>query len=178
MTSLDPASLHIEFEVSLRIAALEDLPRLEWYGQYAHFRNLFQRAYREQVQGKRLMLVADCRGFPVGHVFMQFQTNNPLIADGKTRAYLYSFRVMELFRGKGIGTLLLNESENLLKGRGFCYATLAVGKDNARAMALYERMGYRRIGEDAGRWNYTDHHGRLRFVNEPCWVLEKHLNMR
>ena len=36
----------------------EDLPKLEWYGEYLHFRRVFRRAYDDQLAGRRLMLLA------------------------------------------------------------------------------------------------------------------------
>ncbi len=178
MTALDPISLTVELPIVLRMADQEDIPRMEWYGQYAHFRNLFRRSYREQVQGKRIMLVADCRGFPVGYLFIQFKSTSAHIADGKNRAYFYSFRVMDLFQGKRIGTTLIREAETIIKNRGFRYGTIAVAKDNPRALHLYQRLGYRKFAEDGGRWSYTDHRGQIRHVEEPCWVLEKNLMLR
>ena len=162
--------------VTLRPAEKDDLPKLEWYGAYTHYRNLFRRAYRDQLKGRRLMLLADCNDFPIGCLFIQLVSSNRRIADGKGRAYLYSFRVMEMFRGRGIGTALISEAEQMLHDRGYHSATIAVAKTNTDALRLYERLGYQRFGQDPGRWSYTDHRGRLRQVEEPCWVLEKTLS--
>lgn len=178
MTAFDEAVYTVSMTVMLRIAEKPDIPRLEWYGLYSHYRNIFRRAYREQKRGRRLILVADCNGFPVGHVFIQFKSTNPHIADGVDRAYLYSFRVMEMFRGHGIGTRLLEEAETVLLDRGFSRVTIAVAKENYRALNLYERLGYLKVGDDPGRWSYVDHHGQSRRVEEPCWVLEKKLKLR
>lgn len=178
MAALDNISLQVEMAVTLRLAVKRDIPRFEWYGEYRHFRNLFRRAWREQVAGRRLLLVADCNDFPIGHIFIQLHSANPRISDGKTRAYLYSFRVMEIFQGHGIGTALITEAERLLVERGFRQATIAVAKDNTRALRLYERLNYAVFGEDPGRWSYTDHKGKVIKVVEPCWILEKHLEVR
>jgi GNAT superfamily N-acetyltransferase len=178
MTALDPAAYSVTLPIHFRAAEAADLPKLEWYGQYAHYRNLFRRAYREQIQGRRLMLLADCQSFPIGHVFIQFTSNNPVIADGRQRAYLYSFRVMEMFRGRGIGTRLLAEAEHITRSRGMQVVTLAVSKENPGALRLYERLGYEIFADEAGRWSYTDHNGVIQNVNEPCWLLEKWLRLR
>ena len=83
-----------------------------------------------------------------------------------------------MFRGRGIGTRLLEEAENILVERGFRWATIAVAKDNPDALRLYRRLGFRTIRADDGDWSYRDHEGSLRFVHEPCWVLEKQLHLR
>lgn len=175
MTTYEPAALMLQMAVTIRLATKTDVPKLEWYGQFTHFRNLIQRAYREQVRGRRLMLVADLNGFPIGQVFIQLESTNQLIADGRVRSYLYSFRVMEMFRGMGIGTALLHESEAILRGRGYSVVTLSVAKDNPDALRLYQRNGYRIYADDPGQWSYVDHRGITRFVDEPCWMLEKKL---
>ena len=112
MTALDrQIGLSVELEITLRLARRGDLPKLEWYGQYTHFRNLFRRTFQEQEQRRRLMLIADCGDFPIGHVFIQLSSGDLHFSDGKRRAYLYSLRVMEMFRGRGIGTRLIEEAE-------------------------------------------------------------------
>ncbi|GAB4508452.1 MAG: GNAT family N-acetyltransferase [Anaerolineae bacterium] len=177
MAALDEVSMLVELPIVIRAAERRDVPLMEWYGQYTHFRNLFHKTWREQLQGRRLMLVADCSGFPIGHVFIQLRSTNTRIADGRRRAYLYSFRVMEMFQGRGIGTRLLQEAERILQGRDYLWATIAVAKDNDGALRLYERLGYRKFAEDPGRWTYTDHEGNVIKVEEPCWILEKRLEM-
>ena len=175
MAALDQVAMTVPIDIILRLATEADLPRLEWFGQYSHFRQLFRRSFREQQLGRRLMLLADSNDFPIGHVFIQLKSNNPKIADGRRRAYLYSFRVMEMFRGKGIGTRLLHEAEAMVHERGLSATTLAVAKNNPQALRLYKRQGYRVFGDDPGRWSYLDHNGRRRYVKEACWLLEKRL---
>ncbi|NDJ59738.1 MAG: GNAT family N-acetyltransferase [Chloroflexi bacterium] len=178
MTTLDNPTLALALTVILRPAIQSDLPKLEWYGQYTHFRNLFRRTFREQEQGRRVMLIADCNDFPIGHVFIQIGGGQSRLADGNRRAYLYSLRVMEMFRGQGIGSRLLQEAEVIAAEAGFGWTTIAAAKDNPRARQLYERSGYRVFMEDAGNWSYVDHEGRVRYVHEPCWILEKQLRLR
>src|SRR5688572_16488394 len=93
----------IALNITIRPARYEDMAKLEWHGEFKHFRNLFQRSYREQIEGRRLLLIADSNGYPIGRLFIQFQSKNKVTSDGKTRAYLYSFHVMDMLRGYGIG---------------------------------------------------------------------------
>ena len=178
MTALNKPALKLEVPIALRLATYSDLPKLEWYGQYTHFRALFRRTYQEQLQNRRLMLVADFNGFPIGHIFIQLSSSEQNISDGKRRAYLYSLRVMEMFQEQGIGSRLILEAEMLVAERGFTSVTIAAAKDNPRARRLYERLGYRVFGDDEGKWSYVDHENRVRYVHEPCWVLEKRIDLR
>ncbi len=160
---------------TIRAAREEDLPKLEWFGEYEKFRTLFARAYREQKRGKRLMLIAETNEYPIGRLFLQFEGNNPILADGMERAYLYSFHVMEMFRGLGIGTRLVLEAEKAVLQRGFRVMTLAVAQDNPRALQLYHRMGYKTFGDNNGSWEHPSKLGYLLPSHEPCWLLEKTL---
>lgn len=177
MTAIEPFSIHIQLPIIIRQAEQSDLRALEWYGQFAHFRALFRRSYREQLAGRRLLLVADSGGYVIGRLFIQFVGPNPQVADGYSRGYLYSFHVTELFRGYGIGTRLIESAETILVERGFEWATLAVAKNNLRALKLYRRRGYQLFGENHHVWRYTDHKGVRREIFEPSWMLEKHLTL-
>jgi ribosomal protein S18 acetylase RimI-like enzyme len=178
VTLLERSAMTVQMPIALRIATSSDLPKLEWYGQYTHYRRLFRRAFREQQAGNRFILVATSRNFPIGLIIVQLRSTETTIADGYSRAYLYSLRVMEMFRGRGIGTRLIREAESLIMDRGFQWTTIAVAKHNQGARRLYERLDYQIFKEDPGQWSYLDHRGQPRHVNEPCWLLEKNLVLR
>ena len=97
------------------------------------------------------------------------------LANGRSRAYIYSFRVRPPYRGTGIGTLLLQTAETDLGKRGYHWITLNVGRDNPDARRLYERFGYIVAADEPGRWSYLDQNGHRRHVHEPSWRMEKEL---
>lgn len=168
-------SMMVQVPIILRLAREDDLAKLEWHGQYKHYRQMYRRTFQEQQLGSRVMLLADSRGFPVGHIFIHLRNTNPSLSRGTPRAYFYSFRVMDSLRGLGIGTRLIKEAEALARRHGLAWASLAVAKENLKARQLYERLGYVVFADDPGIWSYVDHRGRLKKVNEPCWLLEKSL---
>jgi len=170
-----PLELILKATLKIRKATHEDVKRLEWNGQFTHLRKLFRRAYLEQHNGQRLMLVMDFNGYPIARLFIQFISSDGVIADGKTRGYIYSFTVIEHFRSLGIGTRMLTTAEAILRKRGYQIATISVAKDNSRALNLYKRQGYHIYGEDSGEWQYYDHEGNIRYVNEPNWFMKKAL---
>ena len=51
--------------------------------------------------------------------------------------------------GRGVGELLLREVQSRLTATGYRTAELYVYVDNARAVALYERLGWQPLGEPA-----------------------------
>lgn len=73
---------------------------------------------------------------------------------------LYSLAVLPGQRGAKLGARLLLEVEEAARDEGCAYVRLEVRRDNAAAIALYHRAGYR----DIGVWNayYDDHVDALR----------------
>lgn len=163
-------------EVKIRLATREDLPALEWEGQYTHFRRLYRDIFESSRQGKTIMWVAELPGRGIiGQLFLQISSNRTELADGYSRGYIYGFRIRPEFRNQGIGTRMMQVAEDYLIKRHFRWVTLNVAHDNPAAQRLYERLGYRTVASDAGRWSYLDDQGFERQVNEPAWRMEKQL---
>ncbi len=166
--------LTLNAKLKIRVAKASDISKLEWDGQFTHFRNLFRRAYSGQRRGNRLMLVMDFNGYPIGRLFIQF-INPTRFETGIKRGYIYSFTVMQAFRGLGIGTHMLKTAESILIKGNYPIATISVAKTNKRAYQLYLREGYEIYGEDDGQWQYRDHEGKTHHVDEPSWLMKKSL---
>ena len=156
----------------------KDLSALEWDGMYLHFRRLFRQAFEDMRIGTRHLLMVEHMptGGMVGQVFIQWSSSDPRFADGSRRGYLYALRVKPAFRSRGLGTRILFAAEDELRRRGMDTASIGVEKDNPRARALYERLGYRVIADDPGRWSYFDHEGIIQEVVEPAWLMEKRIH--
>lgn len=159
--------------VWIRPATEADLPAMEWDGAYRHFRRLYQAAFAEAKLGRRMILVAEHRGKVVGQIIMQFGSDLTCLQDGPATGFLYSFRVRPPNRNRGLGTRLILEAEAHLRRRAYRWAAIAAAKNNPRARALYERLGYAVVGEDPGVWSFVDDRGALQHVTEPADVLEK-----
>jgi ribosomal protein S18 acetylase RimI-like enzyme len=85
-----------------------------------------------------------------------------LLRSSASRARLYSLAAAS---GRaGVGRPLLAAAENAAAARGRARLGLEVRKDNSRAIALYERAGFRRCGEIANY--YDDDMAALRFEKE------------
>lgn len=162
-------------EALIREAEPADLPDLEWDGQYRHYRRLFARAMEEAQQGRRILLLAEVGERLAGQIFVQLNTRAAFASQGVRSAYLYAFRVKRPFRGRGIGSQLLQEAEQRLRQMGYGRVVISVARDNRAARRLYERHDYRIFAEDGGEWSYIDHQGVVRHVSEPAHVMEKWL---
>jgi ribosomal protein S18 acetylase RimI-like enzyme len=161
--------------IRIRRATEDDLPALEWDGEYRHFRRVYRAALNEARQDRRLVLVAEVEGEVVGQLFVQFENVQLDPGGRRPTGYLYALRVRPLFRNLGIGTALLENAEVDLRRRKFVRAVIAVAKDNPGALRLYRRLGFSVFSEDPGTWSYIDDEGELRHVFEPSLLLEKEI---
>jgi ribosomal protein S18 acetylase RimI-like enzyme len=158
----------------IRQANKEDLPGLEWKGQYIHYRRLFAQAYDEAENGNAVLWICELPTCGIiGQAFVQLLSQNRDLADGSLKAYVHGVRVMPEYRNFGIGTLLMNTVEKDLLERGYGEIILNVSRNNPGALRLYQRLGFRIIGADAGEWSYIDHRGIRCFVKEPAWRMKK-----
>ena len=163
-------------QLTIRQAKFEDLPAMEWEGEFKHFRNLYSDAFRRSQQQLSQIWLAELPDRSlVGQVLLQLNCDRPELANGADRAYLYGFRVRPAFRGMGFGTRIVNHVENDLRWRGFSWLTLNVAVNNPLARSLYNRLGFVVIAHEPGIWSYIDHIGRRQWVEEPAWRMEKHL---
>lgn len=173
-TSSSPPSLQ---GLRIRHITEADLSRLEWDGEYTHFRRIFADAYQASRRGAAVLWMAEThqQGI-IGQVFISLISARRDLADGSDRAYLYGFRILPAYRNLGVGKRMLHVVEKDLIRRGFRLLTLNVGRDNIDAQRFYQRLGFQTLHGDPGRWSYIDHRGRRRFVNEPAWRMEKILS--
>ena len=68
---------------------------------------------------------------------------------------IWQLATREEFRSLGIGGLLIGELEQRIQRRGLGVAMLSVDQANPRSQGLYERLGYRTVGERVARWEVT-----------------------
>lgn len=163
-------------QVFIRQARKDDLPALEWEGEYLHFRRLYADTYLMVEQGQAIMWIAEINTSKlIGQCFVSLKGSRPELADGTTRAYVYGFRIRPMFRNQGIGTMMMSTIENDLKSRGFKQVTLNVGQDNRDARRFYDRLGYIVVSSEPGDWSYIDDKGKRRDVHEPAWRMIKDL---
>jgi ribosomal protein S18 acetylase RimI-like enzyme len=155
-------------EITIRPCTRDDLPGLEWYGLFSAHREVFRDAFARQERGDNLMLLAVLNGFPVGQAWIDLARHRAASA-----GLLWAVRVYPFLRGMGIGTRLLRAAEEAVRARGYEWAEIGVEKSNPRARRLYERLGYRAVGELREKFRFARPDGEA--VSEPLneWVLRK-----
>jgi len=148
-----------------------DLRDLEWHGG-ADRRAFYEDEWTRHCQGMICVLVADLNQFPIGHAAIHWhgKPTHPAIPD------LQSVRVAPGFRGLGIGSRLMEAGEKMVAAHGFPQVSLSVEVQNQSARRLYERLGYRAVGEPySDEWQYSDACGQVVRVAEIVLDMVKNL---
>ncbi len=147
----------------IRLLREADNRALEWQGG-ADLRAFYDEQWRLHRAGDICVLIADLNDFPIGQAAIHWRgkPTHPHLPD------LQSLRVFPAFQGMGIGSRLIEATEQSVAARGFSQVSLAVGVENPRARVLYERLGFYAIGQPYDdEWQYTDAQGRQ------CRVVER-----
>jgi ribosomal protein S18 acetylase RimI-like enzyme len=103
---------------------------------------------------KATLIVVEDDGEIAGYVLVLYPPRSKL-------ARVYSIAVDHKFRGHGLGPRLLSAAEDAARRRGRRAMRLEVREHNTRAIARYEKSGYRLFGRRHDY--YDDHADALRF---------------
>ena len=126
--------------------------------------------------GNAVFWTLDNDGDLIGELYVFLNLDDKDFADGETTAYLCAFRVKEGYRGKGLGSSLMNAALAELKEIGFRSATIGVGSDKPQNIRLYRRLGFVRKIKDC---HYDpcgmDENSQPEYEEEAWWLLSKEL---
>jgi len=160
----------VPVRVTFRQCVKDDLPALEWYGLFHEHRAIIRSAFKGQLRGQGLMLLAEVNHFPIGQVWLDL-TRKAAERCGR----LWACRVIPPFQCRGIGARLLSCAEAILRRRGFVLAEVGVEKDNPNARRFYERQGYRQSGAELEIVRTRTPAGRPLRMRLDQWLLSKPL---
>jgi ribosomal protein S18 acetylase RimI-like enzyme len=160
----------ISLNITIRRAREEDLAAMEWYGMFAPHREILRETFAMQQRGEVVMLVAEAKGFPAGQAWVDLRR-----LGNESLGVLWAVRVFPLLQGLGIGTRLIGAAEEELRARGARGVEISAERDNPRARALYERLGYAVTDEREDFYTYTTPEGRTVTAETDEWVMHKDL---
>ncbi len=78
----------------------------------------------------------------IGELRVKYKSNDEQEVILGKRVYLYAFRVLKKYQGKGYGKFLLQEVISRLYAKGYSEFTVGVEDDNARAIHVYKEFGF------------------------------------
>ncbi|MGH3628678.1 MAG: GNAT family N-acetyltransferase [Sciscionella sp.] len=78
-------------------------------------------------------------------------------------------------RSLGIGSFLIQASEERIRARGIDVAVLDVEESNPRARLLYERLGYEQYASEAHSWDQQAEDGTIYRYETICTLMRKGL---
>ncbi|MBS0581528.1 MAG: GNAT family N-acetyltransferase [Proteobacteria bacterium] len=132
-------------DISIRAAVDGDLGALLAL-EHASFTSdhLSRRQYRQHLHSATadVLAAADAVGL-LGKAVVFYRAGSDI-------ARLYSIAVAERARGRGVAKALMAAVEVAARRRQCARLRLEVRKGNTAAIALYERLGFRRFGEKRG----------------------------
>ncbi|MBY6032013.1 ribosomal protein S18-alanine N-acetyltransferase [Marinobacter daepoensis] len=125
-----------------------------------------RRSFRRFLEVPRdRLIVAEQEGRLVGYCLV-------LMSAATRLARIYSIAVSPSVRGQGVGERLVREAEKEAVEADRIIMRLEVREDNAGAIALYRRLGYRQFG--TYRDYYEDHGNALRFERRILYYEPSH----
>ena len=127
------------------------------YARCAEIRNLqndpYSEQFRQQVEaGERITYIYRRDEAFVGEISMVYEMHDADYTIPGKRVYISRLIVAPAFRRQGIGSALVDFILAESRRQGFCEASIGVDKDNAAALALYQKKGFTTVlfdGEDA-----------------------------
>lgn len=142
--------------IRIRRATLADLDALVALEQASFTTDhLSRRQYRHHLRSATAIVLAVVEAGDLLGKAVVFVRRDSVIAR------LYSIAIAGAARGRGFAATLLSAAERAARKQGARCMRLEVRQDNAAAIRLYERLGYRRFGararyyeDGADAWRY------------------------
>lgn len=130
--------------ITIRELKQADLARLEAELAYGD-KDKHRRRLKLVAKDQATYIVAEEGSKFIGHVLIEwFGATDPAIADNvKDCPNLKDIYVVPELRSQGLGAKIIEAAEVLATSKKYLRVGLGVDKNNIRAKALYQRLGYR-----------------------------------
>lgn len=162
--------------VKIRLLREEDLPELEWGGEYSRYRRIYREIYRNSQKGISLPYVAETADDGIiGQVFLTKKDPNPSYCPRSSYFFLSSFRIKPQFRGRGLGNRMMQICFRDVRNHRLREIFLNCSSDNNRARHFYERHGFRIIRLDEGNWTFINEEGYVVTEAQSAYLMRRTL---
>jgi ribosomal protein S18 acetylase RimI-like enzyme len=153
--------------IRVRDAVLADLDVVVVGGAAREYREQLTRHFIAAAAGDGAVMVAESDAKVVGRAFLERWGDPPA-------AWLGGLLVEEEHRRRGVATAIVHYAEERAVELGYRELRLSVDKDNAPAQALYDGLGYKRVGEDTSAGLVLSD-GTVVHPPEAVWVMVREL---
>jgi len=109
-----------------------------WSGQEFAGHQFYDYAKNEDAE----LWVAEDGGVVIGKLYLFKELPDNDFANGKNRAYITNFSIHFEYRGRGIGTKMMEQVFTSLSEAGFAEITIGVDEGELRNVSLYKKMGF------------------------------------
>ncbi|KAK5197186.1 hypothetical protein LTR72_000411 [Exophiala xenobiotica] len=96
---------------------------------------------------KDMILATDQESIIVGFALLTRGTSEPCIAHLDNLVELQRIYIHPSYQGHGVGKVLANTLETMAREQSFRYMWLGVWEENLKAQKVYERLGYKTVGD-------------------------------
>lgn len=152
----------------VRDLQIDEVPLLSWSGGAPHLQYIRAAVARRSL-GDVEVIAVWIESAPVAVGAIEYADHDPL---GK----LWMLNVHPDHQSRGLGTLVIRELETRALARGCTTTALSVEKENVRARALYERLGYHTVGSTIESWERESESGRVFTYFADCYVMNRRLD--
>ena len=162
--------------MQIRSATGEEMLALWGYSDFNAASPTARFFYQNLASGNAVFWALEHEEALIGELYAFFDLEDKDFADGKTIAYLCAFRVKPGFRGRGLGSRLMETALAELKARGFRRAAIGVSESEPQNLRLYRRFGFtEKIKDCRADPCAMDEHMRPVVDPEPWMLLYKAL---
>lgn len=164
--------------LNIRLMREEDLPLIEWDGEYARYRQSYKEVYHRSQQGLSWPLIAETAADGmIGQIFLSAKNANPVYSPRESYLFLTSFRVKPAFRDRGVGGELMNACERVAREHHFGLILLNCAEDNVRGLAFYQKHGFDILRPEDCRWTYINENGMVVNEHQASYLMRKKIRL-
>ena len=133
--------------------------------------------FRAMRDGRRQIWIAECEGYLVATITVEWHTEDSQLADGSTAAHISNLVVHPTYRHRGIARGLIDTVEHAATRRGCRLMTIGVDRGNAYARRIYEQLGYIYFKDYHAPWGLVHILTRRLFSARPSATLGQGLTV-
>lgn len=161
----------VQLQLKVRELTHDDLPTMAWSGSAGHMDHVSREIDRSADGLADYLAICASTNVPIAKGGISYR-------HGGGTGEIHQLAVHPALQSCGIGTLLISALEQRSLRRGVHRTELAVETDNARARALYDRLGYVEFATEPASWTEISETGARYTYHTMCVRMVKRLTVQ